>query len=154
MTCDIRIGLSRSNGFRTSIVSQVKKRFTHLVIPRRQRPCRRARQNSPIVGCPRLTWVVVAVRAMGFPYPLRLPPLRLRDQVLQPDLVPRCAAAAGFPRCHELLISCVVQSLCKLQCVAGGFTLYHVLQQMEKLVAVRWSFSGNCLLLNVFCHRE
>ena len=60
----------------------------------------------------------------------------------------------GFQRCHELLISCVAQSLCKLHGVAGSFTLYHSFQQMEKLFAVQRSFSGYRFLLNVLCHRE
>ena len=47
-----------------------------------------------------------------------------------------------FQRCHELLVSCVAQSLRKLHGVAGGFTLYHSFQQMEQLFAVQRSFSG------------
>ena len=62
-----------------------------------------------------------SVRAMVFPHPLRLPPLRLHDQVL-------C-----FPRCHELLIGRAAQSLRKMPCAAGGFSLYHRLLHVKKL---------------------
>ena len=66
----------------------------------------------------------------------------------------KCGGHEIFQRCHEFLISCVAQSLCKLHGVAGSFTLYHSFQQMEKLFAVQRSFSGYRFLLNMLCHRE
>ena len=53
----------------------------------------------------------------------------------------------GFQRCHELLISCVAQSLRKLHGVAKAFSLYHSSQQMKKLFAVQRSYSGNRLFV-------
>ena len=53
------------------------------------------------------------------------------------------------PPCRELLIGRVAHSLRKLPGAAGGFSLHHHLQQMEKFFAAQGSFFGNCLSLNV-----
>ena len=47
---------------RASHSGQFKYLFTHLTTHRRQRPLQKAQQNSPIVGCPRLTWSLSSCR--------------------------------------------------------------------------------------------
>ena len=49
---------------------------------------------------------------------------------------------------------CRAISVQTLHGVAGGSTLHHSFQQMEKLFALRRSFFDNRFLLNVFCHRK
>ena len=98
--------------------------------------------------------VVVAVRAMGFPHPLQLPQPRLRDQVLQPNLV-LSAAATKVSSGVTSSSSAVSRNLCAT-CLAWlrASPCITVFEQMEKLFTVQRSFSGYRLLLNVFCHRE
>ena len=59
-----------------------------------------------------------------------------------------------FHRSHELVIRRVARSLRKLHCAAGGFSMYHCLQQMPKLFPVQQSLFGNRLLLDMCCHCE
>ena len=87
---------------------------------------------------------------MGFPHPLQLPQLRLRDKFFSQVQFFVFGCHEIFQRCHELFVSCVAQSLRKLHGVAEGFSLYHSSQQMEKLFAVQRSFSGYRFLLNMF----
>ena len=97
---------------------------------------------------------VVAAREMGFPHPLRLPPPRLRDQVLRQDLV-LCARwlrmFSAVPRAPHRPCRAI-----SAQIALRGWRLLRLSLSPADGKALRCAtvLLWQSLLLNVFCHRE
>ena len=170
MTCDIRIGFSRSNGFRTSIVSMPFRQsccgpssrhrscfalsaFEIAFYPFDNTPSAAAisQGTTEFSNC----WVPqidVGSQQLSLLCGLQLPQPRLRDQVLQPSPVLCMQRSRNFPVVSTSSSRALSRNLCA-NCMAWlrASPCITVSQHMEKIFAVQQSFSGYRFLLSMLC---